>query len=202
MANKTIAIYGGTFDPIHSAHLEIIETLSRDFDKVIIIPTTIRYYKNNSGMFSFNERFENVKKKVADMENVIVSDIERFVDIDWRFIDTLKSIKKLYGKADYIVAMGADSFIKFPTWAQYEEITKMASIVVFGRPGCRIQDFPPISYLRYYDMSNNASSTEIRKKLSTLLNDTDFDDFMSDIGFSLDKNGEPVSLANVEDNID
>ena len=45
-----IAIYGLSADPLHKGHLEIIKYLSEHFDKVIVVPTTVRYYKKNIQM--------------------------------------------------------------------------------------------------------------------------------------------------------
>ena len=58
-----IAIYGLSADPFHNGHFEIIKRLSKTFDKVIVVPTTIRYYKANAQMFSFDERFRVVQKR-------------------------------------------------------------------------------------------------------------------------------------------
>ena len=87
-----IAIYGLSADPLHKGHLEIIKYLSEHFDKVIVVPTTVRYYKKNIQMFSFNERFETVKRKCECFKNVEVDDIERNAPDSWRYIDTLRKL--------------------------------------------------------------------------------------------------------------
>ena len=55
-----VAIFGGSFDPIHRAHMEIIKRLIYELkmDKVIIVPTNVTYYKKNNQMLTFNERLE------------------------------------------------------------------------------------------------------------------------------------------------
>lgn len=182
-----IAIYGGTFDPFHDGHLEIIKRLSERFDKVIVVPTTIRYYKKNAQMFAFDERFNVAKAKCEKFENVEVSDVERFAESSWRFIDTLRKLTS--GKTisslddyEYYVAIGSDSFQKFKTWCDYEEILKRAKILVFRRPGFE-DDFPtdiPYEYIEDIDM--NISSTEIREKLREEIYDN-FDEMIDDMSF-------------------
>ena len=116
-----IVIFGGTFDPWTSAHQEITERLSANYDKVLVVPTTVRYYKVNKQMFSFNERFEMACKKTEAIKNVQVCDIERSVDDNWRFIDTLKKVIELKGTENqFYVAIGSDSLQKFKTWAEWE----------------------------------------------------------------------------------
>ena len=121
-----IAIYGLTADPLHKGHLEIIKYLSEHFDKVIVVPTTVRYYKKNIQMFSFNERFETVKKKCECFKNVEVDDIERNAPDSWRYIDTLRKlssgrIMKSLDEYQYYTVMGSDSWQNFTTWESYEE---------------------------------------------------------------------------------
>lgn len=200
-----IAIFGLSADPFHSGHREIIEYLSNNFDKVIVIPTSIRYYKKNLNMFSFNERFETTKQKVKDLKNVVVSDIERNVSETWRFSDTLEKVIsdcnyqysslsvlpngeiKDDEKIEFSVAMGLDSFLKLKTWANWKKIVDTTNIIVFGRPGYDKPTSTDIPYT-FVPLDNDASSTELRNKINGLMSDDDFEDTMSDIGFSLDKN--------------
>lgn len=174
-----IVIFGGTFDPWTSAHQEITERLSKSYDKVLVVPTTIRYYKVNKQMFSFNERIEMAAKKVSELKNVEVCDIERSVDDNWRFIDTLNKAIEQFGKDnEYYVAIGSDSLQKFKTWHEWEKILQLAKLVVFNRPGYTTE-FPDIEY-EYLPMENSISSTILRKKLVQFMSDEEFEDLLDE----------------------
>lgn len=174
-----IVIFGGTFDPWSSAHQEITERLSNLYDKVLVIPTTVRYYKINKQMFSFNERYEMAKEKVVQLKNVEVCDIERSVDEKWRFVHTLQNVIKDYGKEnEYFVAIGSDSLQKFTTWYEWKKILELAKLVVFNRPGYTA-DFPNIPY-EYLPMENCISSTALREKIWRFMSDEEFEDLLDE----------------------
>ena len=178
-----IAIYGLSADPLHKGHLEIIKYLSEHFDKVIVVPTTVRYYKKNIQMFSFNERFETVKRKCECFKNVEVDDIERNAPDSWRYIDTLiklssgKIVKSL-DECQYYTVMGSDSWQNFTTWESYEEILKRSKILVFKRPGYE-DNFPDLPF-EYVDMNVDISSTEIREKMRKSFEEFLFDDILDE----------------------
>lgn len=159
-----IAIFGGTFDPWTSAHQEIASRLSQKYDKVLVVPTTVTYYKNGDGMFSFDERMKAAAEKTSDLKNVEVLPLEKDKTDSWRFIDTLKEIRKIYGaENEYFTAIGSDSLQKFTTWTLWEDILKLSKLIVFNRPSYTA-DFPDIEY-EYLEMENNASSTELREEM-------------------------------------
>ena len=178
-----IAIYGLSADPLHKGHLEIIKYLSEHFDKVIVVPTTVRYYKKNIQMFSFNERFEVVKRKCECFKNVEVDDIERNAPDSWRYIDTLRKLSsgkivKSLDECQYYTAMGSDSWQNFTTWESYEEILKRSKILVFKRPGYE-DNFPDLPF-EYVDMNVDISSTEIREKMRKSFEEFLFDDILDE----------------------
>ena len=178
-----IAIYGLSADPLHKGHLEIIKYLSEHFDKVIVVPTTVRYYKKNIQMFSFNERFETVKRKCECFKNVEVDDIERNAPDSWRYIDTLRKLSsgKIVESLDecqYYTVMGSDSWQNFTTWESYEEILKRSKILVFKRPGYE-DNFPDLPF-EYVDMNIDISSTEIREKMRKSFEEFLFDDILDE----------------------
>lgn len=178
-----IAIYGLSADPLHKGHLEIIKYLSEHFDKVIVVPTTVRYYKKNIQMFSFNERFETVKKKCKCFKNVEVDDIERNAPDSWRYIDTLRKLSsgkivKSLDECQYYTVMGSDSWQNFTTWESYEEILKRSKILVFKRPGYE-DNFPDLPF-EYVDMNVDISSTEIREKMRKSFEEFLFDDILDE----------------------
>ena len=178
-----IAIYGLSADPLHKGHLEIIKYISEHFDKVIVVPTTVRYYKKNIQMFSFNERFETVKRKCECFKNVEVDDIERNAPDSWRYIDTLRKLSsgkivKSLDECQYYTVMGSDSWQNFTTWESYEEILKRSKILVFKRPGYE-DNFPDLPF-EYVDMNVDISSTEIREKMRKSFEEFLFDDILDE----------------------
>ena len=178
-----IAIYGLSADPLHKGHLEIIKYLSEHFDKVIVVPTTVRYYKKNIQMFSFNERFEVVKRKCECFKNVEVDDIERNAPDSWRYIDTLRKLSsgkivKSLDECQYYTVMGSDSWQNFTTWESYEEILKRSKILVFKRPGYE-DNFPDLPF-EYVDMNVDISSTEKKKKMRKSFEEFLFDDILDE----------------------
>ena len=201
-----IVVFGLTADPMTSAHMEIIERLSEKFDKVIVVPTNVNYYKNYKGhdraMFSFTERYDTLVEKCKNLENVEINDIERDAVEGWRFIHTLKKlmgytityddyekIKSQHeeAKEEWYVAMGSDSLQNFKTWSEWENIIKIANLVVFNRPGYT-DNFPTDIEYEYLEMNNDISSTKVRKNLLSLIDkfedrieEDDFDIWVDDM---------------------
>ena len=189
-----------------SAHMEIIERLSKKFDKVIVVPTNVNYYKNYKGhdraMFSFTERYDTLVEKCKNLENVEINNVERDAVEGWRFIHTLKKLmgytityddyEKIKSqleeaKEEWYVAMGSDSLQNFKTWSEWENIIKLAKLVVFNRPGYT-DNFPTDIEYEYLEMNNDISSTKVRKNLLSLIDkfedrieEDDFDIWVDDM---------------------
>ena len=178
---RRIALYGGSFDPLHSAHKEIIKHLSKHFDLVILIPTNVTYYKANAPMFTFDDRCKVISDEISKYDNVVISTIEKNIPENWRFVDTLKNIVKAHviynDDIEYCennlklvdtqiyLAIGSDSLQNFKTWTDWKTILKLARLVVFNRPGYTDNLPDDIPYL-YVPMNNPESSTRIRKLIS------------------------------------
>ena len=186
--------------------MEIIERLSKKFDKVIVVPTNVNYYKNYKGhdraMFSFTERYDTLVEKCKNLENVEINNVERDVVEGWRFIHTLKKlmgytityddyekIKSQHeeAKEEWYVAMGSDSLQNFKTWSEWENIIKITNLVVFNRPGYT-DNFPTDIEYEYLEMNNDISSTKVRKNLLSLIDkfedrieEDDFDIWVDDM---------------------
>ena len=189
-----------------SAHMEIIERLSKKFDKVIVVPTNVNYYKNYKGhdraMFSFTERYDTLVEKCKNLENVEINNVERDAVEGWRFIHTLKKLmgytityddyEKIKSqleeaKEEWYIAMGSDSLQNFKTWSEWENIIKIAKLVVFNRPGYT-DNFPTDIEYEYLEMNNDISSTKVRKNLLSLIDkfedrieEDDFDIWVDDM---------------------
>ncbi len=156
MDSTGVVIFGGTFDPFHQGHFEIVKSLSKEFDKVLVIPTNVSYYKNHK-ITDFKTRFDNVKKQLKTFSNVEVSDIER-TNITQSFYDVLKIISKEY--TNISLALGSDEYNMLDTWKNYKEILKLVKLVVITRPNYEINYKFIIN--KIINLNMNISSTQLR----------------------------------------
>ncbi len=143
---KKIAIYGGSFDPPHKGHRLLAGNLAKacGAEKVIIIPTAMSPFKNNSGASS-RERFEMCK--LAFNEPVFeVSDIEINRGGKSYTIDTVKSVKELYPDSQLYLFMGDDMFLSFDRWYKYDEIARMCTIVT----ACRTEKLTELDNMKAF----------------------------------------------------
>ena len=170
-----IAIFGGSFDPLHKGHLEIIKKLFDDFkmDKVIVIPTNVSYYKKNKAMFTYDKKIEICKLLIDNDEklkslNIEVSDIERNIKDDEGFAHTILRLKDIYPNDQLYTVIGSDSYNYLNTWRKYELIPQNSKIIVAKRPDNEISQTVGIEYL-ILEMNNEQSSTDIRKKIIDLI---------------------------------
>jgi nicotinate-nucleotide adenylyltransferase len=170
-----IGIFGGSFDPIHKGHLEIIGKLFDDFhmDKVIVIPTNVSYYKKSKAMFTFDKKLElctlaiNNSDKLSGL-NIEVSDIERTIKEDEGFAHTILRLKDIYPNDELYTVIGSDSYNYLNTWRSYQLIYENSKLIVAKRPENRIDESIGIKHL-VLEMNNDNSSTEIRKKIIDLI---------------------------------
>ena len=169
--NKKIAIFGGTFDPIHKAHLEIIKKLflNLNIDKVIVIPTNVSYYKKNNQMFTYDERIKICRLAINNDEylknkEIEISDIERNIDENEGYSHTLIKLKSLYNDDILYTVIGSDSYNYINTWRNYEDIIKNSKLVVVTRPNNIIDESINILYDEI-KLNDPISSTKIRNDI-------------------------------------
>ncbi|MGI9579122.1 MAG: pantetheine-phosphate adenylyltransferase [Microthrixaceae bacterium] len=67
----TVALYPGSFDPIHNGHVEIVETASKLFDRVVVAP--MRNPQKGEPLFSLDEREALIEESLAHLDNVTVT---------------------------------------------------------------------------------------------------------------------------------
>jgi len=170
-----IAIFGGSFDPMHTGHMEIISKLFTEklMDKVIVIPTNVSYYKKSKAMFTYDKKIEICKMMIENDSilsklDIEVSDIERDILDTEGFAHTLLKLKKIYPNDDLYTVIGSDSYNYINTWRSYELIYELSNIIVAKRPNNVINNEIGIKY-DILQMNNENSSTDIRKKIMDLI---------------------------------
>lgn len=132
-----LGIFGGTFNPVHLAHLRIAEEIRETFslEKVIFVPAATPPHKPLADELSFSERLKMVTMAVRDNPFFSVSDLEGKRGGKSYSIDTLNILRKLHPEDEFYLIMGSDSFADFRTWKEYSSIFSCCNIVTIGRPG-------------------------------------------------------------------
>ena len=126
-----IGLYGGTFDPIHTGHLIVIENAINymNLDKVIILPSSNPPHKKHTAT---NIRVEMVAEAIKDNDRIILSTYES-TDQTVRYThETIGYFKKYFPEDEIFYILGEDSFLTIDTWRNYEDILD-ENIIVFTR---------------------------------------------------------------------
>ncbi|MBQ1388453.1 MAG: nicotinate (nicotinamide) nucleotide adenylyltransferase [Clostridia bacterium] len=134
---RKIAVYGGSFNPIHNAHIAIIQAFVKKFkpDKLLLIPTNIPPHKSAENMATGSERAEMCRLALKDMKKVEVCDIELKREGKSYTVDTLRELSEMYPDSEFYLIMGEDMFVSLLDWRRPEEIFKLAVICTVARGG-------------------------------------------------------------------
>lgn len=133
-----LAIMGGTFDPIHMGHLVTAEEVRHEFniDEVLFVPTGHPPHKSNINMTTSEHRYLMTILATAANANFKVSRLEIDREGVTYTIDTIKELKKVYGKdVTLYFITGADAIQKILTWKKSEELFQICEFVAVTRPG-------------------------------------------------------------------
>lgn len=158
-----IAIFGGSFDPVHIGHETIAyQTLEvLDIDKLFIVPTFLNPFKQKSH-FSAIERFNLLKECFID-EKIEISDFEIKQSMPVHTIKTIKHLKSKINPNKIYLIIGADNLEKLHLWQGFDELQDLVSFVVISRDENVLKN--DIIQFKNIDLKLNISSTAIRENL-------------------------------------
>ncbi len=159
---QRIAIYGGTFDPIHNGHLGSIAELQTKLaiDMVHIVPSFIPPHRDAPGA-SAEQRIEMLQLAVQSMTGVVVDSREIERQGTSFTIDTLAGIRAEYGEAvELLFVMGADAFALLHTWHRWQELIDFAHVVVMARPHLKTEQ-PATRVLEWCNKRRIVSPAEL-----------------------------------------
>jgi len=142
-----LGILGGTFNPIHLAHLRIAEEVREAcrLDKVLFLPAATPPHKQVADAVPFAVRFEMVRAAIADHDKFSVSDIEQQHPGKNYSVQTLQLLRQEFPHAEFYFIIGLDSFRDLPNWKDYQKLFELTHLVVVTRPG--INDGNPFELL-------------------------------------------------------
>lgn len=166
-----IGIFGGSFNPPHKMHLNIVEELLNEkvLDKVIIVPTGLHYsYKNN--LVSNEHRYNMLKLMTKHNDKIEISDFE-FKDEEIHSYDTLEYYKNIYKNDTIYFVCGLDNISYVDKWYKGEYLLNNYKFLVVTRDTNNLDEIL-LKYKKYKDNiiitnieSNTISSSYIRDEL-------------------------------------
>lgn len=161
---KRIAIYGGTFDPIHHGHLivarEALEKIGAD--EVIFIPARVSPLRKTAPIARDEIRLLMIQAAIEKEPGFAMDDCELRRPPPSYTIDTVEQIRQLKGDATIYCLIGEDNVGKLTKWRRFGDLEKMVRFVVLDRTGQQPSHVYPV-IRRKIDIS----STEIRKRVAT-----------------------------------
>ena len=167
-----IAVYGGSFNPMHIGHEKIVDYVLKnlDMDKIIIIPVGIPSHRENN-LEESDTRLKICREIFKSNEKVEVSDIEIKSERKSYTYDTLLKLIEIYGKDNkFFEIIGEDSLKNLKTWKNYKELLNLCKFIVFRRKDDKNTkiDSEFLNNKNIIILENeyyNISSTEIRNKV-------------------------------------
>jgi len=156
---KTVALYGGSFDPPHLGHTAVVAALSNlDYiDKVVVMPTYLNPFKESFAAPA-TLRLRWLKKIFANNAKVEVSSFE--VDKN-RKVATLESVTALQKEYEKIyLVIGADNLAHLEQWHNFEALEKMVEFIVATRDGITIP-----SHYKKLVVDLRVASSDLRKHI-------------------------------------
>jgi nicotinate-nucleotide adenylyltransferase len=160
---KKIAIYGGTFDPVHHAHLilarQAIETLG--LVKVILVPAAISPLKKAAPVASGEVRLAMLQAAVKEEPEFEVDECELLRPPPSYTIDTVEEIRRREHDSSIFCLIGEDNVEELPRWHRFADLEQMVRFVVLDRSGKQ----PSHSY-QLIHRRIDISATEIRRRVA------------------------------------
>jgi len=140
-----IGLFGGTFNPIHSGHLQVIQEVQAGFalDKIYLIPAALPPHKEHNRVVGAKNRIAMTRLAVADYPDFLVSDIELKRAGPSYTIDTVHHFKSILPENTVLyLIMGLDAFLEVDTWKSYTKLFRLIPFIVMSRPGPGCNDAP------------------------------------------------------------
>jgi nicotinate-nucleotide adenylyltransferase len=165
-----VALFGGTFDPIHRGHLAIAAAAAERFalDEVLFAPVGKQPLKlgvvEGAG---FADRLAMVRVACEGDARFVATDLDapRADGGPNYTVDTLERLRRETPEAELFVLVGVDSFLDLPRWREPERLIELAEWIVVSRPGFFLPTALPARVHLLDGVCEDVSATELRERL-------------------------------------
>jgi len=173
VSKPRIGLLGGSFDPVHVAHIAMAQTALRELslDEVQFIPAADPWQRPPL-LATAQQRLDMLKLAIEGLAGLSVNPIELQRGGPTYTVDTLRALS---GEATYIWLLGADQLCNFCTWHNWQDIVALVDLAVVARPGSPLVAPPALqqrlaqtgSTLHYLPFAEHLiSASDIRRRLA------------------------------------
>lgn len=159
-----IGLYGGSFNPVHNAHVFVVENVLKKniIDELWVIPCKDHPFSKN--LASFDQRFKMLELAFQSFANVRISDIEKKLSGKSYTYNTINRLKKDFPQHEFFFLIGTDILDGIESWYKYDDLVKETKFIIYARPGF---EFKPARGMNYQLVNEHRdlSSTQIRDML-------------------------------------
>lgn len=154
-----LAIFGGSFNPPHLAHVLAVTVVLARFDvaRVLVIPTYQHPFAK--ALAPFEDRLAMCQHALGWLPKVEVSRVEEELGGESRTLRTLEHLRERYPTTPMRLVMGADIVVESAKWFGFDRISVLAPPLVLGRAGVAYEGAPPA-------ILPEISSTDIRAMIA------------------------------------
>ncbi|MBP5458282.1 MAG: nicotinate-nucleotide adenylyltransferase [Paludibacteraceae bacterium] len=137
MEKKRVALFFGSFNPIHIGHLALANYIAEfsSVDEVRFVVSPQNPFKQNSDLLDDKIRLEMVASAIAGYAKFSVTDIEFSMPKPSYTCETLRLLSEQNPDTDFILVMGADNIENFNKWRNFQWILDHYALMVYPRPG-------------------------------------------------------------------
>lgn len=135
MSGKKIAVFGGTFNPIHTGHLSLCDACCKALgvDEAMLIPANVPPHKAAKQLASNEDRYAMCLLAAKDRDYLTVNDMELNAGGKSYTVLTMQKLKADHPDDTFYFVMGTDMFLCFDRWVRWQEILSYCDIAVSKR---------------------------------------------------------------------
>jgi len=163
-----LAIFGGTFDPIHDAHIAVARAAADRFSlkRVLFVPAARPPHKAGATHAPYDARVRMAQLACQGDLRFEVSRLEESEPYSYS-INTIEKVRAAIGSADDLFFLiGADAFAEIRSWRRWREVARAVEFLVVARPGCGYEVPEGVRLQRLDTLALGGSSSEIRAALA------------------------------------
>jgi len=163
-----LAIFGGTFDPIHEAHLAIARIAAGRFAlaRILFVPASRPPHKHGATRAPFEDRLRMIELAVSGDPRFEASRLEEGGGHSYS-IYTIEKVRAGMAPSDELYFLiGADAFAEIETWHRWRDVAREVRFIVASRPGAEYAVPAGVVCERIDTAALPISSSEIRRALA------------------------------------